>query len=209
MKLYLRLLLVCFYSCTLKNENNPDSSLIIGLLGVNTSYQECAKNSIINQMDFSDPAGDVKLNPFIPVITNQEYRDLIGGKLELTDNYIQISLKLVSVPTTIFTNQTTKSYFPEFEWISIFSNGIENYTIGIIYYVDDSTPKKNFTDFSVSVLKNANLIGACSPLTLNGNNLQFYCDLNSFPELKSIDTSYKFNFEVRQRTNNGIYKDCY
>ena len=176
---------------------------------VTTSYQTCTGHNYENAVFFSDVSGDVKAGNFQFIQGSLGFRDLISGKIENNGEQLKLTFGLAQIPESINLSASGQKSIPEYKWVYEFKKQTEELTVGIILYSDGKAETKSLKSIPVEVFKNKKSIASCGYPTLSKESILIVCDLQSFPDLKKLNSEYSYNVLVENFDGKNLYRDCY
>lgn len=174
-----------------------------------TQYINCEQQNYINNQEFSDPTGDVRIGNLSSISSPLTFQDIIGGKISNGTNVLNLEINLLELPNSVNIGVSRKdSLNPElnYEFTFYLSQVIK---IGISNYSNGEKKPTYWEDFSVNVIQNSTLVAACGKANREKNKLNFQCEKNLIPLLRELNDTSKFNIDVIHKDNEIVYKDCF
>ncbi|WP_156827642.1 hypothetical protein [Leptospira wolbachii] len=176
---------------------------------VDTSYTGCNKHSLSENIEFSDPIGDVKIGFLKPPPSNLSFQELAGGKISISKYKLTLSLDLQSLSDTVIINNVPQNNEDSEFFLGYQFYGTSDLTVGINHLSNGDKKSVFWNHFQVTVYENFAAIASCGNSIQNQNTLTFNCDKTLIPALQSLNEKSEFNAEVTDRSSGEIYKDCY
>jgi hypothetical protein len=153
--------------------------------------------------------GDVKAGNFQFVQGATGFRDLISGKIENNGEQLKLTFGLAQIPETVSLSGSNQKNNPEYKLVYEFKKQNEELVVGFILYSEGKVETKSLKNIPVEVFKDKKSIASCGYPILSKESILITCELQSFPDLKKLNSEYNYTVSVENFDGKNLYKDCY